>query len=87
MSHMDLNRRSLLAAPLLLAAVAPGMTSPAIAHADPPNPEDTFVVPLDQMSFEAWGNLPRGSGEMASLYGDLNEPGPYLVTMRSNPGW
>jgi len=87
MGHMDLNRRSLLAAPLLLAAVAPSLTSPAIARADPPDLRETFVLPLDEMSFEAWGNLPRGSGEMATLYGDLNEPGPYLVMMRWNPGW
>ncbi|MDT5365449.1 MAG: hypothetical protein QOC69_7211, partial [Mycobacterium sp.] len=33
MGHMDLDRRSLLAAPLLLAAIAPGLTYPAIAHA------------------------------------------------------
>jgi hypothetical protein len=87
MGHVDLNRRSLLATPLLLAAVAQGLTSPAIAHADPPDPRETFVLPLDEMSFQAWGNLPRGSGEMATLYGDLNEPGPYLVMMRWNPGW
>jgi hypothetical protein len=28
-----------------------------------------------------------GQREMASPYGDLNKPGPYLVLMRWNPGW
>jgi hypothetical protein len=84
---MDLDRRSLLVAPLLLAATAPGIGFPAIAHADPPDPHDTYVRPFDEISFGPWGGLPPGSGEMAMLYGDLNEPGPYLVMMRWNPGW
>ena len=28
-----------------------------------------------------------GSGEMAELYGDSNNPEPYLVLMKWNPGW
>ena len=87
MGHMDLDRRSLLVAPLLLAATAQGIGFPAIADADPPDPHKTFVLPFDQISFGQWGGLPPGSGEMAMLYGDLNEPGPYLVMMRWNPGW
>jgi hypothetical protein len=71
----------------VLLAIAPGFGTPPIAHADPPNPKETFVLPSDEISFETWGNLPQGSGEMATLYGDLNEPGPYLVMMRWNPGW
>ena len=92
---MDLDRRSILIAPFLMAAIAgceksgngPDIGFPAIAHADPPNPHDTFVLPYDKMTFEPWGNLPPGSGEMAMLYGDFNKPGPYLVMMRWNPGW
>jgi hypothetical protein len=52
-----------------------------------PDPAETFVLPYDHMAFEAWGNLPAGSGEMAPLYGDLNQPGPYLVMMKWHPGW
>lgn len=87
MGEMDLGRRSVLVAPLLLAATVPGIGFPAIAYADPPDPKETFILPFDQMPFEPWGNLPPGSGEMAALYGNLNEPGPYLVVMRWNPGW
>jgi hypothetical protein len=87
MGLVDLDRRSLLVAPLLLAATAPGIGFPAIAHADPPDPHDTYVLPFGEISFGPWGGLPPGSGEMAMLYGDLNEPGPYLVMMRWNPGW
>jgi len=59
----------------------------AIAHADPPDPNETLVLPYDKMAFGPWGNLPPGSGEMAMIYGDFNSPGPYLVVMRWNPGW
>jgi hypothetical protein len=45
------------------------------------------VLPFDKIPFDVWGNLPPHSGEMATLYGDLNQPGPYLVMMRWNPGW
>jgi hypothetical protein len=56
-------------------------------HRDPPDPNETFVLPYDKITFEAWGDLPARSGEMAALYGDLNKAGPYLVAMRWNPGW
>ncbi|MDT5009860.1 MAG: hypothetical protein QOH57_1477 [Mycobacterium sp.] len=92
---MNMDRRRLLAAPLLMAAVAGcesvaggvGLGSLAVANAAPPDPDETFVLPFDRISFQAWGNLPAGSGEMAMLYGDLDEAGPYLVMMRWNPGW
>jgi hypothetical protein len=92
---MDLDRRSLLVSTFLLAAVAgcgKSANSPAISSATrtnphPPDPNETFVLPFDKMTFEAWGNLPPRSGEMAMLYGDFNKPGPYLVMMRWNPGW
>jgi hypothetical protein len=95
MGHIDLDRRTLLAAPLLLAAMAGSDTtgsgadigSVGIAHAAPPDPDQTFVLPYDQIAFEPWGNLPPGSGEMAMLYGDFNKTGPYLVMMKWNPGW
>ncbi|MCW2593187.1 MAG: hypothetical protein JWQ86_5614 [Mycobacterium sp.] len=95
MGHIDLDRRALLIASLLLAPVAgSGLTgsgldigATGIAHAAPPDPRETFVQPYQELAFETWGNLPAGSGEMAMLYGDLNKPGPYLVMMRWNPGW
>jgi len=45
------------------------------------------VLQRDQIKFAPWDGLPPGGGEMASLYGDLNKPGPYLVLMKWNPGW
>jgi hypothetical protein len=92
---MNMDRRRVLAAPLLMAAVVGcesiggrlGLSPLAVANAAPPDPNETFVLPFDRISFEEWGNLPPESGEMAMLYGDLNKPGPYLVVMRWNPGW
>ena len=95
MGDMESNRRSLLmAAPLLLAALGAGdktgntadiKLSPAPKTG--PDPRETFVLPYEQIGFEPWGNLPPHSGEMAKLYGDFDQPGPYLVMMKWNPGW
>jgi hypothetical protein len=87
-----MDRRSLLTASFRMAAVsscgANGRAGAAPAHPlAPPDPNQTFVLPYDRTDFEAWGNLPPHSGELATLYGDLNKPGPYLVMMRWNPGW
>ena len=93
---MNLDRRSLLIASSLIAAAglascdgghhgSVGDPSPTDGHG--PDPRETFVLPYDKISFEAWGNLPPDSGQMATLYGDLNKPGPYLVMMKWNPGW
>ena len=93
---MNLDRRSLLIASSLIAAAAlaggeaghrgsVGDPSPTDGHG--PDPRETFVLPYDKISFAAWGNLPPDSGQMATLYGDLNKPGPYLVMMKWNPGW
>jgi hypothetical protein len=95
MGQMDLDRRALLIAPLLLAAIGGcaksgnggDSHSPILTPRALPDPTQTFVLPYDKIAFEAWGNLPPGSGEMAMLYGDFNKPGPYLVMMRWNPGW
>jgi hypothetical protein len=91
--HVDWIRRTALLAPLLAAISGCGEhASPSVADVTPihrhaPDPNETFVLPYDRMTFESWGNLPPRSGEMAMLYGDLNKPGPYLVMMRWNPGW
>ncbi|MDT5098328.1 MAG: hypothetical protein QOC76_2065 [Mycobacterium sp.] len=92
---MDLDRRSLLVATFLTAAVAgceknagrPAIHSISTTDPYPPDPNETFVLPHDKMAFKAWGGLPPRSGEMAMLYGDLNKQGPYLVMMRWHPGW
>jgi hypothetical protein len=33
------------------------------------------------MKWVPWSGLPPHSGEMATLYGGLDQPGPYLVLM------
>lgn len=89
---MDLNRRSALMASLLMAGAA-GIAANGRAGATPayplapPDPNETFVLPYEKIAFEAWSGVPPHSGEMATLYGDLNKPGPYLVMMRWSPGW
>jgi len=91
---MDLDNRSLLAATPLMAVAGcekrtdgPTVDSTSTTQPHIPDPNETFVVPHDKMSFEVLGNLPPRSGEMALLYGDFNKQGPYLVMMRWNPGW
>jgi hypothetical protein len=91
---MNLDRRSLLIATFLTAAVAGcgagssgGQPSSTPSSHPGPDPTETFVLPYDKISFETWADVPPGSGEMATLYGDLNKPGPYLVMMKWNPGW
>jgi hypothetical protein len=92
---MDVDRRSLLIGTLLMAGIAgcgsegsrPAINSLSGTHRDPPDPNETFVLPFDRMTCGAWGDLPTRSGEMAALYGDLNKSGPYLVAMKWNPGW
>ncbi|HXO50615.1 MAG TPA: cupin domain-containing protein [Mycobacterium sp.] len=92
---MDLDRRSVLVATFLMAAIAgceksgigPALNSTATTRRHAPDPNETFVLPREKIEFQAWGNLPPRSGEMALLYGDFNKPGPYLVMMRWNPGW
>jgi hypothetical protein len=94
---MDLDRRSLLIVSSLLAGTGiagcaknvdrPDIASPYATGGHPPDPRETFVLPYEKISFQAWSNLPPDSGQMATLYGDLNKPGQYLVMMKWNPGW
>jgi hypothetical protein len=57
------------------------------AQAGPINPNQTFVVQPDDIRFKPWQGLPPASGEVATMYGDLNNSGLYLVLMKWNPGW
>jgi|GEM_PF-521562 len=57
------------------------------AHAGAINPNQTFVVQSNDLQFKPWQGLPAGSGEMAMMYGDLSQAGPYLVLMKWNPGF
>jgi hypothetical protein len=92
---MDLDRRAVIVAAFLMAAIAgceksgigPALDATTTTRRHAPDPNETFVLPRERIEFQPWGNLPPRSGEMALLYGDFNKPGPYLVMMKWNPGW
>jgi hypothetical protein len=76
-----MQRRTFLLTSLLPALLA------SVAEAAEIDPKQTFVLQRDGIKFAPWAGLPPGSGEMAKLYGDIDQPGPYLVLMKWNPGW
>jgi hypothetical protein len=79
------SRREFLAATLLAALpLALGGTQ---ARAGRINPAETAITLPDEIKWSDWSGGPPHSGEMATLYGGLNTPGPYLVLMRWNPGY
>jgi hypothetical protein len=79
-------RRNLLLTPLL--AALPLALSGTTAVASPIDPSQTQVTLPDAIKWSGWINgFPPHSGEMAPLYGDLNQPGPYLVLMKWYPGY
>ena len=51
------------------------------------NPSETQVTLPDQIKWTAWTGVPPHNGEMATLYGGLDEPGPYVVLMKWHPGY
>jgi hypothetical protein len=73
-------RRLLLMAPFL-SLLVDKVGASAISRSE------TFVLQPNDIRFEPWQGLPAASGEMAMLYGNLNQRGPYLVLMKWNPGW
>ena len=87
MDHINLDRRAILMAPPLMAIFGWRVSASPSDLKGPPDPNETFVLPYDKIKFEAWGNLPPHSGEMATLYGGLDKPGPYLVLMKWYPGY
>jgi hypothetical protein len=91
---MDLDRRPLLAATLLMAvagcekrAEGPTVNSAYATQPHIPDPNETVVLPHDKITFEVWGDPPPRSGEMAMLYGDFNKHGAYLAITGWSPGW
>ena len=79
-------RRGLLLAPLL--AALPLALSQTEALAGKINPSETQVTMPDAIKWSGWINgFPPRSGEMATLYGGLDRPGPYLVLMKWYPGY
>lgn len=75
----------MVAAPLLaalpLALSATGIT------ASPIDPVQTMITRAQDMEWKPWSGGPPDSGELAVLYGGLDEPGPYLILMKWHPGY
>jgi hypothetical protein len=79
------SRRALLVASLLSAV--PLMMRDTTARANQINFAETAVTLRDAVEWSDWSDGPPHSGEVATLYGALDKPGPYLVLMRWNPGY
>jgi hypothetical protein len=75
-------RRVLLAS--LLAALPLDFSS---ERAEAINPSETQITLPNQIKWTAWTAGPRHSAEMATLFGGLDEPGPYVVLMKWYPGY
>jgi len=58
-----------------------------VAQAGRIDPTQTIIILPDAMTWVPWSGLPPHSGEMATLYGGLDQPGPYLVLMKWYPGY
>ena len=78
-------RRALLLAPFL--AALSGLLAGRGAEASEINPAQTAVTLPDAFKWGPWNGAPPGSAEVATLYGGLDQPGPYLVLMRWHPGF
>jgi hypothetical protein len=75
-------RRGLLLAPLLAAMWQTEALAGKI------NPSETQVTKPDAIKWSGSINgFPPHSGEMVTLYGGLDRPGPYLVLMKWYPGY
>jgi hypothetical protein len=84
---VDLNapstRRGMLLA-TFFAALPLGLIS---RSAEALNPAETQITLPSQYQWTAWTGGPPHSAEMATLYGGLDQPGPYVVLMRWYPGF
>ena len=75
---------------LLLAALAAGFplaASSGIVKAGKLDPAETIITLPDAIRFVPWTGAPAHSGEVATLYGGLDTPGPYVVLMKWYPGY
>jgi hypothetical protein len=70
-----------LGAGLLLGSTGGG------ADAAQPDPMQTIVVVPKEIKWTAWGGAPEHSVEMATLHGDVNKNGPYVVLVKWYPGY
>jgi hypothetical protein len=87
LSHLQdfSTRRELLLGSLLAALPFAALSRPA--QAGKIDPSETEITLPKSIRWGAWTGLPPHSGEMAALYGGLDQSGPYLVLMKWNPGY
>jgi hypothetical protein len=78
-------RRMFLLASLMVGL--PLAASSTDAQASPLDPSETIITPHDDIKFVPSTGAPPLSGEMATLYGGLDKPGPYLILMKWHPGY
>jgi hypothetical protein len=76
----------MLLAPLL--AALPLALSDTAACASKINPSETQITLPDAIHWGDWiKGFPPHSSEMATLYGGLDKPGPYVVLIKWYPGY
>jgi hypothetical protein len=80
-----LTRRTALCSALM--AGLPFAFSGRRAEASPIDPKETIAVLPKDIKWTAWSGLPEHSAEMATLYGGLDQEGPYVVLMKWYPGY
>lgn len=76
-------RRGMLFATLLAALPLEFISGSARAL----NPTETQITLPNQYEWSPWTGGPPHSAELATLYGGLDKPGPYVVLMRWYPGY
>jgi hypothetical protein len=76
-------RRGLLGAPLFAALPLALAGGPAFAL----DPSETQITQPDHFPWQPWSEGPPHSAEIATLFGDLNKPGEYVVAMKWYPGY
>jgi hypothetical protein len=84
-SYSYSTRRDMFLAPLIAALPLAAFSQRTLASKI--NPAETQITLPGSIRWEAWTGLPPNSGEMAPLYGGLDQPGPYVVFMKWNPGY
>jgi hypothetical protein len=80
---LSATRRRILLAPLI-AALPLGLSA---GQAEALNPSETQITLPDQIKWTAWTAGPPHGAEMATLFGGLDKPGPYVVLMKWYPGY
>ncbi len=83
MSDFSLQRRDLLAVPLL--AALPGLVGSA--QASPLNPTQTMITLPDQIGWHQRPDWPPNCNAQAKLFGDVDKAGLYYVLIKWFPGY